>query len=160
VEAASAGLDRGSTFTLRLPLVTAEHLHPAAEGPSPRPHRTGRRLRVLVVDDNQDAADALTLALTSSGHQTRTAYGGAAALAAAAEFKPEVVFCDIGMPGLDGHEVARRLRAMRQNVTMVLVAVTGWGGEEDMRRTASAGFDYHLVKPVEPERLDEILALL
>jgi signal transduction histidine kinase len=160
IEAASEGLDRGSTFTLRLPTASAEPPAPAAQAPLPPPPTARRRLRVLVVDDNRDAADALTLALNSSGHTTRTEYGGAAALAAAVEFEPEVVFCDIGMPGLDGHEVARRLSAMRQHRPMVLVAITGWGGEEDIRRTETAGFDHHLVKPVEPERLDAILARL
>jgi len=115
---------------------------------------------VLVVDDNVDAADALAIQLEMSGHQTRTEYSGAVALQVAHEFQPEVVFCDIGMAGMDGHEVAARLRADRRHASTVLVALTGWGSEDDRRRTRSTGFDFHLVKPVSAEAVDEILARL
>jgi signal transduction histidine kinase/CheY-like chemotaxis protein len=158
VSAASPGLDKGSTFTIRLPMVEAEPMIDAA-GPQP-PDRAPvrRRMRVLVVDDNVDAADALAIQLETGGHEIRTAYGGAAALHAADEFGPEVVLCDIGMPGIDGHAVAMRLRADRRHASTVLVALTGWGSEEDRRRTRRTGFDFHLVKPVSAEAVDEILS--
>jgi CheY-like chemotaxis protein/two-component sensor histidine kinase len=158
VSAASPGLDKGSTFTIRLPMVEAEPMIDAA-GPQP-PDRAPvrRRMRVLVVDDNVDAADALAIQLETGGHEIRTASGGAAALHAADEFDPEVVLCDIGMPGIDGHAVAMRLRADRRHASTVLVALTGWGSEEDRRRTRRTGFDFHLVKPVSAEAVDEILS--
>jgi signal transduction histidine kinase len=159
VIADSAGLDRGSTFTVRLPTVDAPDTdagHDAAHDAV----AARRRVRVLVVDDNVDAADALAMQLEHSGHYTRTAYTGAAALQAAEEFDPEVVLCDIGMPGMDGHAVATRLRADRRHGSTVLVALTGWGSEEDRRRTRRTGFDFHLVKPVSGQAVDEILSRL
>jgi signal transduction histidine kinase/CheY-like chemotaxis protein len=159
VRADSAGAGRGATFTVCLPTVDA--VGAAAE---PRP-QTGqppatRRVRVLVVDDNVDAADALAIQLQMNGHVTRTEYGGAPALRVAREFRPEVVFCDIGMSGIDGHEVATRLRADPCYASTVLVALTGWGSEEDKRRTRSTGFDFHLVKPVSLDALNDILSRL
>jgi signal transduction histidine kinase len=160
VSAESGGLEKGSTFTIRLPTVESAPAEDAA-GPQ-RPDRAPvrRRMRVLVVDDNVDAADALAIQLETGGHETRTAYGGAAALQAADEFDPEVVLCDIGMPSVDGHAVAARLRADRRHAATVLVALTGWGSEEDRRRTRRTGFDFHLVKPVSAEAVDEILSRL
>ena len=117
-------------------------------------------MRVLVVDDNVDAADALAIQLEMHGHQTRTEYGGATGLRMAREFDPEVVFCDIGMPAIDGHEVAARLRADPRHASTVLVALTGWGSEEDKRRTRSTGFDFHLVKPVSVDAVNDILSRL
>jgi len=160
VSADSAGVGAGSTFTVRLPAVES-----AATVSPNELERNGhalprRRIRVLVVDDNVDAADALAIQLEMSGHQTRTEYSGAVALQVAHEFQPEVVFCDIGMAGMDGHEVAARLRADRRHASTVLVALTGWGSEDDRRRTRSTGFDFHLVKPVSAEAVDEILARL
>jgi signal transduction histidine kinase len=160
VSAASAGLGAGSTFTVRLPAVdggAAESVADPARNGHAQPRR---RIRVLVVDDNADAADALAIQLEMSGHQARTAYSGAVALQAAHEFQPEVVFCDIGMAGMDGHQVAACLRADRRHASTVLVALTGWGSEDDKRRTRSTGFDFHLVKPVSVEAVDEILARL
>jgi CheY-like chemotaxis protein len=159
VAADSAGLDRGSTFTVRLPTVVAPESK-AGDDPAHDAVAARRRVRVLVVDDNVDAADALAMQLEHSGHYTRTAYGGAAALQAAEEFDPEVVLCDIGMPGMDGHAVATRLRADRRHGSTVLVALTGWGSEEDRRRTRRTGFDFHLVKPVSGQAVDEILSRL
>ena len=119
-----------------------------------------RGVRVLVVDDNVDAADALATALRLEGHQARVAYSGEVALQAAAEFKPEAVVCDVGLPKMDGHEVARRLRRDPHQAGTVLVAVTGWGTEEDKRRTRDAGFDFHLTKPVGLEHVQDILRRL
>jgi CheY-like chemotaxis protein len=164
ITAASDGVDLGCLFTVRLPLQEDAHADvqaaaapaapaaPAASGASPE-----RRLRILVIDDNRDAADTLALLLDIEGHDTRVEYGGEAALRAAAEFEPEVIFCDIGLPGMTGHEVAGRLRADGPGDALVLVAVTGWGTDEDKRRTREAGFDHHLTKPVSAETLHEVL---
>src|SRR5690606_26354087 len=116
--------------------------------------------RILVVDDNVDAADSLAIQLESSGHRTRAAYSGIEALRIAAEFAPGIVFCDIGMPGMDGHEVASALRVNPLAASTILVALTGWGSEEDKRRTRAAGFDFHLVKPVSLRTLAEVLSRL
>jgi CheY-like chemotaxis protein len=116
-----------------------------------------RALRVLVVEDNPDGAEALRLVLESYGHAVEVAHDGPAALEAAGRFRPEVVLLDIGLPGMDGLEVARRLRATPADPRPVLVAVTGYGSEEIRRQTALAGFHQHLAKPVEPEILQEIL---
>jgi CheY-like chemotaxis protein len=112
---------------------------------------------VLIVDDNHDAAATLDMLLRSLGYQTEVVHDGAAALNAAPRFKPDVVLLDIGMPGLDGYEVARRLRAMKRGRSLRIIAVTGWGQEADRHRSREAGFDVHLVKPVAPEQLTAAL---
>ena len=114
--------------------------------------------RILVVDDNVDSAESLTVLLQVSGHDVCAAHSGDAALAAARDFRPDVVLLDIGMPGMDGHEVARRLREEHRD--LVLVAVTGYGLERDRLDSKQAGFDHHLVKPVDPETLRGLLASL
>ena len=159
VTADSAGADRGSTFTMRLPIAVQP---PAASSAADEAAhgKAQRSMRVLVVDDNADAADTLAIQLETSGHRTRIAYNGQRALQAAHEFDPEVVFCDIGMAGMDGHEVARRLRADHRHASTVLVALTGWGSDEDKRRTRHTGFDFHLVKPVSSDAVDDILSRL
>ena len=159
VEARSAGLGKGSEFTVRLPLSTgtaqtATGSEPGLDAPLVSP--SGHRL--LVVDDNQDAADSLAMLLRLQGHEVRVAHSGPAALEMTKGYAPDVVFLDIGMPGMDGYEVARRLRQTPGLETTVLAALTGWGQQEDRRRTAEAGFDYHLVKPPEPKAVDGILA--
>ncbi|PYQ42921.1 MAG: hybrid sensor histidine kinase/response regulator, partial [Acidobacteria bacterium] len=111
----------------------------------------------LVVDDNADSAEALALALGAIGHEVRLAGDGPSALDVAAEFKPEVVLLDIGLPGMDGYEVARRFRARKEWAGIVLVALTGYGQEEDRRRAQDAGFDHHLVKPIPPEAILAVL---
>jgi CheY-like chemotaxis protein len=110
-----------------------------------------------VVDDNVDAATTLHVLLRSLGHETRVAHDGMAALDIAREFRPDVILLDIGMPGLDGYEVARRLRAMNHGETFRIVAITGWGQEADRTRSKEAGFDLHLVKPVDPGVLVSVL---
>jgi CheY-like chemotaxis protein len=112
--------------------------------------------RVLVVDDNTDAAAMLDLLLRSLGHETRIAHEGGEALRAAEEFRPDIVLLDIGMPGLDGYEVARRLRRQSSG-PLRIVAVTGWGQDADRQRSAEAGFDLHLVKPVDASELAQAL---
>jgi PAS domain S-box-containing protein len=155
VDAHSAGPGRGSEFIVRLPTVE----RPAPAGPTrapvPAPPRTSRR--VLVVDDNVDGLETLALLLEMSGHQVRTASDGFAALVVAGEFRPEVVLLDIGLPGLDGYEVARRLRADPTFTGMRLIALTGWGQDTDRERSSQAGFDLHLVKPVDPAELRRVL---
>jgi CheY-like chemotaxis protein len=113
---------------------------------------------VLVVDDNTDAADSLAALLSLQGHQTRVAHDGASALALAQREPPDVVFLDLGMSGMDGYEVARRLRSHEATRDILLVALTGWGQEQDRRRTVGAGFDRHFVKPIAPDCLHDLLA--
>ena len=114
--------------------------------------------KILVVDDNQDAADSLALLLESIGHDVRTAHGGHAALVLAASFQPDVALMDIGMPDLNGYEVAQQLRQTSWGKNMRMVALTGWGQEEDKRRALGAGFDHHLTKPVDLRDLEELIA--
>jgi PAS domain S-box-containing protein len=158
VSVASDGPGRGSEFTVRLPLPAADAAAPA--GPGQSPPIAEQRLRVLVVDDNVDAADSLRMVLEAHcGHQVRVAYDGEAGLAAAREFRPDVALLDIALPkGLDGYEVARRLRATPGLDGIKLVALTGYGRPEDRERSTEAGFTAHLVKPVEPKELGEVLA--
>lgn len=114
--------------------------------------------RVVVADDNSDAAHSLALLLETLGHQTRIAHNGVQALGIAHEFRPEVVMLDIGMPGLDGHDLARRIRAESWGQDMVLVAVSGWGQDEDKEQGRESGFDHYLVKPVALPTLEALLA--
>jgi PAS domain S-box-containing protein len=160
LRAFSEGADKGSEFTLRLPLAVAEVVtyeeHVAAP-PAESPEDAASR-RVLIVDDNHDAASTLEMLLQSLGHETRVVHSGVEALQAAPEFKPDVVLLDIGLPGIDGYEVARRLRSMTTERPFKIVAVTGWDQEADKRRSEEAGFDMHLVKPVAPADLEKALS--
>jgi PAS domain S-box-containing protein len=155
VAADSAGRGQGSTFTLRLPLGGA-----AAGGgePAPASGQAGGALRVLVVDDNADAADSLAALLSMLGHAPRVASDGPGGLAMARQYKPDLVFLDIGLPGMDGHEVARAIRATEGLENVVLVALTGWGARGDVALAEDAGFDQHLTKPVSLESLQRALA--
>lgn len=159
VEASSPGLSQGSEFVVRLPgLATADKLpqhHPIDTAESSR-QDAGRR--ILVVDDNTDAAESLAILLRLKGHEVRVAFEGASAIVTAREFRPQVVFLDIGMPAMDGYEVARRLRQEDNVSAATLIALTGWGQESDRQRSQEAGFDLHLVKPVDPKDLNQILA--
>jgi signal transduction histidine kinase len=160
VEAHSEGLGRGAEFVVRLPVLATEAGHAAERAPravEAGPGMEGRSLRILIVDDNVDAADSIAMLLSMEGHQTRTVNTARAALLAAPEFKPEVVLLDIGLPEMDGYEVARRLRAQNGSHRMRLVAVTGYGQPADRRRARAAGFDEHMVKPVEPATLQAFL---
>jgi PAS domain S-box-containing protein len=155
LEAQSEGPGKGSVFTLRLALARTQQVaSPAAAEREPAPHAAAQR--VLVVDDNADAAGTLEMLLRSLGHETRVVHDGAEALRLARDFKPDVVLLDLGMPGLDGYEVARRLRAMK-GAALRIIAVTGWGQEADRQRSREAGFDLHLVKPVEATELVKVL---
>jgi PAS domain S-box-containing protein len=156
VEARSSGLGQGSEFIVKLPLLAEV----AAVSVSPAAARriAGSRHRVLVIDDNVDAAESLAALLRLGGHEVREAHGGLDGLRIAAEFQPDVVLLDLGMPGMNGLEVARELRTRRAGSETYLVAVTGWGQNEDRQRTRDAGFDVHLTKPVDPDELDGLLA--
>jgi signal transduction histidine kinase/ActR/RegA family two-component response regulator len=156
VHAESAGERAGSTFTISLPVVVQESSSLPASV-SAAATAASRPLRVLVVDDNHDAADSLSLLLETLGHRTRTVYGGAAALDAAADFQPDTIFCDLGMPVVSGFEVAARLRSDSRRPPPVLVAVTGWGTDQDKRRASEGGFDLHITKPISSEDLDAVL---
>jgi PAS domain S-box-containing protein len=151
IAASSNGPDKGSEFVLRLPAVSGPAPEPAAPGePEERPLR---RLRVLVVDDNEDSANGMARLLRHSGHTVRVAHNGADALASAREHGPEVVVLDIGLPGMDGYEVAARLRQEDCCKEAVLIAVSGYGQEQAQSRSKESGFDHHLVKPVDFESL-------
>ncbi len=155
VRAGSGGPDQGSEFVVRLPLAEARAEPPAAPQ---KPERAVTRRRVLVVDDNRDAAGALKLLLESEGHEVRIASDGLSGLALAREWKPDYMLLDIGLPRLNGYELAARLRADPQLKHLVIVAVTGYGQVNDRARTAAAGFDHHLVKPVDFAALQEIFS--
>jgi CheY-like chemotaxis protein len=161
VAAHSAGPGQGSEFTIRLPVTRAAEVgsrNEADAGSRALPSTARVSKRVLVVDDNRDAADSLAVLLRLHGHEVRVAYEGPAALAASAEFGPDLVLLDLGMPGMDGYEVARRLRQSPAFAGRVLAALTGWGQEADRMRTREAGFDHHLVKPADPGELAALLA--
>jgi CheY-like chemotaxis protein/two-component sensor histidine kinase len=158
VQAFSEGSGRGSEFVVRLP--AHDGIPPAAFSPNrdraaatPLPRR-----RVLLADDNKDAVDTLAMLLTLLGQDVRKAYSGEEALVIAAEHRPEIVLLDLGMPDLDGFEVARKLREQPALNGARLVAITGWGQQEDRRRTRDAGFDEHLIKPVDAATLRRVLA--
>jgi PAS domain S-box-containing protein/excisionase family DNA binding protein len=161
VEAESAGLGHGSQFTVRLPLAKIEPQEPKAEhrqsGPEPSlmPAR-----RIVAVDDNRDAADSLGMLLKILGADVHVAYDGQSALEAIRICRPSVVLLDLGMPGMDGYEVARRIRQDPEASKVLLIALTGWGQEDDRRRSKEAGFDHHLIKPVELGALQALLASL
>ena len=150
----SEGAGKGSEFTVRLPMAGAALSAPDERGRRAHP---GQKRRILLADDNFDFANSLAEVLEARGHEVRVAHDGAEALAAAAGFNPDFAFLDIGMPKVHGYEVARRLRDMPATSECVLVAVTGWGQEDDRRRAREAGFDRHLVKPVDPAEIDLIL---
>ena len=117
-------------------------------------------MKILVVDDNADSADMVALTLQMSGHEARAAYSGQAALQIVVEYQPDFVLLDIGMPEMNGYEVARRLRQLAPTKNAWLIAITGYGQDTDRQLTQEAGFDYHLVKPIDPDKLEEVLTKL
>jgi PAS domain S-box-containing protein len=158
VESHSDGLGMGSEFVVRLPV--SEMGEPTAQQPGGNGESSlaPRSRRVLVVDDNHDAAQSLAMMLRVMGHDTQTAFDGLEAIQAAGTFRPDVVLLDIGLPRMDGYEVARQIRRRDWGKTMLLVALTGWGQDEDKERAKAAGFDHHLTKPVDPDTLSTMLA--
>jgi two-component system CheB/CheR fusion protein len=157
VQVRSAGPDLGSEFEICLPLFndTAHSLEEPSTSPLQAPTISRR---ILVVDDNVDAAESLTSLLRVWGHDVQMVHDGPAALEIAPAFNPSFVFLDIGMPGMDGYEVAQRLKRMSMLEQAVLIALTGFGGDQDRRRANQAGFDRHITKPVNPGLLQTVLA--
>jgi CheY-like chemotaxis protein len=158
VTASSPGPGQGSTFTIRLPLAAGANAVAAAAAEQDGVPRRRDPLRILVADDNVDAADTLSILLRMEGHEVRVAYDGEQALRIGEAFRPALAFLDIGMPRMDGYQTALALRALPGMHDIRLVALTGWGAEEDRARTHAAGFDHHLLKPAFPEQIQAILA--
>jgi CheY-like chemotaxis protein len=132
---------------------------PAASPTVPTPHRpASARRRILIVDDNGDAAESLAELLALLGHETSTAHDGVAAIEMAERLRPSVVLLDIGLPGMSGHDVARAIRHETWGADMLLIALTGWGQTEDRTRSRRAGFDHHLVKPLDLSQLEELIS--
>ena len=158
IEVKSAGADQGSEFAVRLPALAlaesgeGDHTSKARSSDPP-----GSARRVLIVDDNVTAAETLTLALEMRRHQVQSVYDAQRAIEVALETKPDAILLDIGLPGLSGYEVAKRLRAEPALAHMLIIAVTGYGREEDLQRSAEALIDAHLVKPIDPSELDQLL---
>ena len=155
VEAKSEGLGRGSEFIVSLPVGTVDS-SATRSADTAAPASIGRR--VLVADDNQDAADSLAMILEMAGHDVRVVHDGRAALSVAQTFRPDTVLLDIGMPQLNGHEVAQALRQEPWGAGMRLIALTGWGQESDRQQAIDAGFDRHLTKPIDPVELEALLS--
>lgn len=155
VEAMSEGHASGSSFRVRLPLALAAVAEITPGGAAAAPERA---LKILVVEDNRDAADSLAMLLELAGHQVEVAYAGDEGMSAARRFLPDVALCDIGLPGgMDGYALARALRAANETAQTRLIAISGYGQEEDKRLARQAGFDEHLTKPVDPEALMRLL---
>ncbi|MCE9553983.1 MAG: response regulator [Planctomycetes bacterium] len=158
VSAASEGTGRGSEFVVRLP-IHKEIVMPSSDSTDGELKHAAPR-RILVVDDNRDSASSLAMLLKMTGHETQTAFDGLAAVETAESFRPDVVLLDIGLPRLNGYEAARKIREQPWGQTMVLVALTGWGQDDDRQKSADAGFNAHLVKPVEYATLNKLLTEL
>jgi CheY-like chemotaxis protein len=158
VTASSPGPGQGSEFVVRLPVIPDRDTG-AEEQPSTgkgRPARVSRR--VLVVDDNSDAAQSAALLLRLWGHAVQTVHDGPSVLGAMQTFRPDIVLLDIGLPGMDGYDVARQLRGSSEFQDVVLAAMTGYGREQDQTRSREAGFDFHLTKPLNPDTLEAFIA--
>lgn len=156
IEASSAGLGFGSEFTVRLPRRNAVERaqHP---GKATAANRANVRRRILIADDNRDSAETLAALLRMEGHEVKAVHDGPVALCAFGELKPDVALLDIGMPGLTGYEVARKMRQASGGAAVTLIAITGWGQDVDKERAHAAGFDHHLTKPVDPQKLVDLL---
>jgi CheY-like chemotaxis protein len=155
VEARSDGPGLGSEFIVKLPLMTETHVSSVA---SRRVDSLPAR-RILIVDDSRDGGESLAILLRVLGAEVALAHSGRDALDCVESFKPEVVLLDIGMPGMDGYEVARRIRSNPANRRLSLIALTGWGQDEDRKRSVAAGFNHHLVKPADIEQLRQLLTV-
>jgi CheY-like chemotaxis protein len=159
VEAHSDGAGRGTEFVVRLPRAKdASVREDSPESVASQKESTSSAKRILVVDDNHDSADGLLLMLQFEGHIVKAAYDGIEGLEMAETFRPDAILLDIGMPRMNGYDVARELRKKPWGKNVLLVAQTGWGQEEDMRKSQEAGFNYHLTKPVDFDRLIKLLA--
>ena len=158
VEARSDGPGQGSEFTVRLPALKLTQQTVTLQGEDSAVATAGLKQRILVVDDNHDSAMSLGIMLKLMGNEIQTAHDGLAAVAAAEEFRPDIILLDIGLPKLNGYDACRRVRQQPWSKGMVIVALTGWGQEDDRRRSKEAGFDHHLVKPVEIMALQQLLS--
>jgi CheY-like chemotaxis protein len=157
VEAKSEGLGTGSEFIVTLPLESSVQPTLALLKPDGESSSNRKKYRILVVDDNEDAANSLAMLLRMKGHDVRTAFDGIGAVDVAAIYKPDVILLDVGLPRLNGFDAARRIREGDHGKDVVLIALTGWGHAEDRRRSKEAGFDHHLVKPADPQVLESVL---
>ena len=157
VEARSAGVGQGSEFVVRLPLAGQAVLSPTPGGAT-QAGSTGQGLRVVVADDNADAAESLSELLSLCGNEVRTAADGAAAFEIAEVFQPQAMVVDIAMPVLNGHELCRKVRATPWGRDVLMIAASGWGQQDDRQRSLDAGFDHHLVKPVDYAAVEALLA--
>ena len=158
MEAHSDGLGKGSTFTVKLPRAAHEEApRKAAPAEAPAAQASLGR-RVLIVDDNLDAAETLAMMLDILGQQTQQAHDGHAAVTMAAEYKPDLIFMDIGLPGLSGHEAAQKIRGELGMDGIYMIALSGYGTEDDRRKSLQAGFNAHMVKPLDPSTLPGLLA--
>ena len=158
VEALSAGVGRGSAFVVTLPLPVRGAAAASAAAPRPPPRPPAAPMKILVVDDHQDGAESMSALLALQGHEVRMAHDGEAALAAADAFRPDVMLLDIGLPLLSGYEVCRRLREQPWGRQITVIALTGWGDQDAVTKGEAAGFDRHLVKPVDEAVLVATLA--
>lgn len=147
----SAGPDQGSSVTVSLPILEPASPRPAQDAPPSESPVSSRR--ILIADDNVDAADSIAMLLESVGCEVRTVYGGEAAVREAMHYGPDLILLDLGMPGIDGYQACRMIRASRAGSTALVVALSGWGREADLQRSAAAGFDHHFLKPVDPAAL-------
>jgi signal transduction histidine kinase/ActR/RegA family two-component response regulator len=159
VKAASPGPGQGSTFTIRLPIAVSSERPASVDSEELAAKRNGQK-RVLVVDDNEDAAEMLAIVLSQSGYQTKTAYLGRSAVTAVDEWAPQIVILDIGLPDINGYDVARELRNDESRSALQLIALTGWGTSDDKQKAMDAGFDVHLTKPVDAGELQRVLSQL
>jgi CheY-like chemotaxis protein len=157
IEAWSEGLGRGSEFRVWLPM-PSQPTAGAGITAAPASKNAVAPRRILVVDDNRDSAQSLGFLLEHSGHAVRLAHDGQEALQVASDFQPDIAFLDIGLPKLDGYELARAIRGTPWGERIVLFALTGWGHEDDRRRARAAGFNGHLTKPIDPDRIDILIA--
>lgn len=164
VEAKSEGAGQGSEFTVRLPVLTGAPAEAAITRKPRSPHKLSLTMRILLIDDNVDSNDALETLLLLNGHDVRTATDGTTALQQAREFKPQLILCDLGLPGMDGYEVIKRLhQQLREQADAprpVIAALTGYAQTEDLKRSREAGFDHHLVKPIDADALQELIVEL
>jgi CheY-like chemotaxis protein len=159
ITARSEGVGRGSEFVVRLPVAVGS-ARPAGKDGDSQPQHPATPLRILVVDDDRDAVASLAMLLKITGNETRTAHDGVEAVESAEAFRPDVVLLDIGLPKMNGYDAARRIREQPWGQDMVLIALTGWGQEEDRRMALAAGFNHHLVKPIDFNVLMGLLAEL
>jgi CheY-like chemotaxis protein len=157
IEAFSDGEGHGAEFVIRIPVVSEARVR-ASSSESAAPAASDRRLKVLVVDDNEDLVEMIAILVTDLGHDVRRALDGASALAAAISYVPDVVLLDLGLPVRSGIEVARELRSLPGTAAIRLIAITGWGQPDDRARTRDAGFDEHLTKPIDPAQLVALLS--